>query len=54
MKKQYIQPEFDIILLTVKSQILAGSQDTPVTSIATGTGSANNGDAYGHDDDYDW
>ena len=48
MKKTYMNPEMEIIKIASKAQMLAGSQEAPVS------GSQDNTSALGHDDDFDW
>ena len=48
MKKTYINPELEVVMITTQ-QMLAASVNASVDNTPL-----DNGDALGHDDEFDW
>ena len=53
MKKEYMNPEIEVIKIQSKVQLMAGSIGDPEDGPGSG-GDGGAGDAEGHYDDYDW
>ena len=52
MKRTYTTPTVKVVIVQMDMHILAGSASVSDVSLYDGT--ANNGDAYGHEDENEW